>query len=792
MLKKTNVPTYLICALIWGCFISHANGQQIVDLKNGISLEGSSFLIAEFNEKIDGSSPGQSITVIDSGLRRVFTNRGNVDRINEESTSLEEFEIDQPIGARRTGPAGVGDIIFAQKWNEFGRRVIRVRTGTGEVHHLIQGITSITPLYYRVQTVKASHKSLSNWEMRISTKSLSANTLSNLLRRQVRKDSPSDRLRIVTFYKQATRYYEAELELKKLVQDFPELAEERKSELKLLRQAWANQLVRKIRARVDVGQYPFAMKMIDKFPRANVATEISLTVNSIAEEIEKLDDKRKEQISSIEELIKKIKTTAKLEADRETMVDAILEEITKDLNWHNLNRLAAFSAVTGIDSTPDEEKLSVAISGWLAGADGSIDNIEVAFSMFRVRELTIQYMKADLEATRMELLEQLKKEEANAPEYLSKIIANLLPFHDQGKEVADTTGMFEVEIPTEQGQTPVKYWVQLPPDYNPYRRYPVVMTLNGTRTSEIQQIDWWCGDYVPQLQSRGGEASRRGYIVIAPQWKKENEFVYKYGGRNHAAVLSTLRDAMTRYSIDSDKVFLSGHSMGGDAAWDIGLAHPDLWAGVIPIVAKSAKYVSLYWENARKNVPFYFVHGEKDHLRSEKNSMDWNRHLRLYGFDTMVVEYQGRVHEHFLEDIENICDWIDVQKRNFFPQDFECAAMRPWDKDFWWLEIADQPAPSMLLPEVFDLRKKSPCRVKSEVNRVRNSLTLQSGADTVTVWLSQELLDLNTKIRINGRTGNVKPDPKVLIEDARTRRDFQHPFWAFTVVRNNNWRPSSD
>ena len=48
-----------------------------------------------------------------------------------------------------------------------------------------------------------------------------------------------------------------------------------------------------------------------------------------------------------------------------------------------------------------------------------------------------------------------------------------------------------------------------------------------------------------------------------------------------------LRDAMRRFSIDSDRVFLSGHSIGGDAAWDIGLAHPDLWAGVIPIVVRS-------------------------------------------------------------------------------------------------------------------------------------------------------------------------------------------------------------
>ena len=35
------------------------------------------------------------------------------------------------------------------------------------------------------------------------------------------------------------------------------------------------------------------------------------------------------------------------------------------------------------------------------------------------------------------------------------------------------------------------------------------------------------------------------------------------------------------FSIDTDRVFLSGHGVGGDAVYDIGLAHPEHWAGVI-------------------------------------------------------------------------------------------------------------------------------------------------------------------------------------------------------------------
>ena len=123
------------------------------------------------------------------------------------------------------------------------------------------------------------------------------------------------------------------------------------------------------------------------------------------------------------------------------------------------------------------------------------------------------------------------------------------------------------------------------------------MTLNGPATTAEQQIDWWAGAWAKD-GARAGQATRHGYIVIAPVWTVEHQKQYGYSAHEHAAVLNSLRDACRRFSIDTDRVFLSGHSMGGDAAWDIGLAHPDLWAGVIPIVAQSDRYCALYWENA--------------------------------------------------------------------------------------------------------------------------------------------------------------------------------------------------
>ena len=59
-----------------------------------------------------------------------------------------------------------------------------------------------------------------------------------------------------------------------------------------------------------------------------------------------------------------------------------------------------------------------------------------------------------------------------------------------------------------------------------------------------------------------GQAGRNGYIVIAPAWGREQQSEYGYTLAEHLAVLHTLRDACRHFSIDTDRVYLSGHSMG--------------------------------------------------------------------------------------------------------------------------------------------------------------------------------------------------------------------------------------
>ena len=269
--------------------------------------------------------------------------------------------------------------------------------------------------------------------------------------------------------------------------------------------------------------------------------------------------------------------------------------------------------------------MSWAVSGWLVGADAATAGLDTALSLYQVRGLVRRYLTESNASEREAICKAILQEYAGDPATVAAIVAHMKPPLSPPEAVEGKPGYYLLKTPGLADSPAVTYYVQLPPEYDPYRRYPTIVTLHGELSNAEKQIDWWAGPW--KDGQRAGQAARHGYIVIAPAWTVEHQTQYHYSAREHAAVLNSLRDACRRFSIDTDRVYLSGHSIGGDAAWDIGLAHPDLWAGVIPIAATSDRYCTFYWENARY-VPFYVVVGELDGDRLTKNALDLDRYLR--------------------------------------------------------------------------------------------------------------------------------------------------------------------
>lgn len=769
-------------ALAWQC-AAPAWGSTIL-LKDGRTLGGR---IGEAKSMVENpAKPGEgnaSIVFVDDELRRVFVPQFRIKEIIDADTGdvPERIAIKQSVAESGYQMQRVGPILKVTPFNEYGRRTLSMNTNKGPLD-VIQGITMITPEWTKVEGLRTSSRQPIVWDMRIATSSIPTATLEAIFAQVIDPKDVDQRLKVVRLLLQCERYKESMVKLEQIVKDFP--AEKRLvPQVRALRQLYARSIVSEIEVRQEAKQHSVAYKMLEQFPSTDVAGEI-------LQQVKEMLDEYKQQLETLKRTYNELK--AHIEAlpkgPQREQCEAMLEEMGRELGINTMDRLTDYLRLRDDDKLKGDQKLSLAISGWLLGPNKGDTNLAITLSLVQVRELARKYLNESAKVNRDLLLDQLKANEGASAPQIAALLANMKPPLETPLPSPEQPGLYQLSVPVGIHDEPdVTYHVQLPPEYDPYVKYATIVTLNGAGTTPLKQVDWWAGEMDTEGR-RLGQATRFGYIVIAVEWAKSAQTEYEFTAREHSAVLASLRDACRRFSIDTDRVFLSGHSMGGTAAWDIGLAHPDVWAGVLPIVAETDKYCSRYWENAAL-LPFYFVGGEMDGDKTIKNAADMNRFMQRR-YDVTVNEYIGRGHEDFYEDIRNMFDWMSRRQRDFFPKEFTVSTMRPWDNYFWWFEGSNFPERAMVDPvEWPPKRGVRPLEISGK-RTANNGVLLSTGDCQATVWLSPELVDFSQRVAIvvNGRTlksggSLIEPDIAVLLEDARTRADRMHPFWAKVETR---------
>lgn len=125
------------------------------------------------------------------------------------------------------------------------------------------------------------------------------------------------------------------------------------------------------------------------------------------------------------------------------------------------------------------------------------------------------------------------------------------------------------------------YWVYVPKGYTPTKKYPMVVFLHGY-SPQISKIAPWIPD-----EATWSLATNRGFIFVVPYGRRNTDFVGI--GKDDTTVVTEAVKA--RYSVDPQRVFLMGASMGGYGVYAVGLQQPDLWAGLMPIAARSDLYL---------------------------------------------------------------------------------------------------------------------------------------------------------------------------------------------------------
>lgn len=767
----------LILLTLPGVLVDRVSAAEL-RLKDGRIVTGKLGMVSTIGEMpkpqnaTDGG-PLQLIVLLDDDLRRTFLPKRQVQEVAQEpGQARERFTIPQRLQRAGRAVKSVGPAIRVQPFDEYGRRIYTMNTGQGPLD-IIQGITEITPEWTKVEGI--SHM----WDMRVATSSIPRDVLSKILLNQIDPKDIEQRKKVARFYIQAERYEEAARELEGVLADFtssPAAKEQVAPTLLALRQMAAKRFLSELKLRRDAGQHALVIDALGRFPSEGVGGEVLQAVREMVDSYRSMQTQRKSIIAKMDELLAKLDDSA-----LRGQFQPIRDEIAAELSLSTLGRMAAFMQHADDAELRVPERLALAVTGWLLGSDAATLKPQAAISAYRVRKMVIDYLNESVKLSRARLFGEMSSQEGASPEIVAAMLAAMKPPLATAAQDAQRPGHFVLEVPGVSGQPAVHYRVQLPPEYDPYRRYPTIVTLHGPGVSTETQIDWWAGAPNKNGQ-RMGQATRYGYLVIAPEWTTEHQLQYEYSAREHAAVLHSLRDACRRFSVDTDRVFLSGHSLGGNAAWDIGLAHPDLWAGVIPIVAQADRYCTLYWRNAEL-VPYYFICGELDGSKLSANARDFDRYMTR-GYNVTVVEYLGRGHEDYYDEVQRLFDWMNRLRRNFYPKEFTCATMRSWDNFFWWVELASLPKNATVEPSNWPPPRGTQAVQVSALANTNNGLSVRTGSGLVNVWLSPKLVDLHRRVNVvvNGRRLSAEAattaNLDVLLEDARTRADRQNPFWA--------------
>ncbi|MEY4565250.1 MAG: hypothetical protein RLY14_220 [Planctomycetota bacterium] len=782
LLAIISAPFLGLCPAVF------AQQQFLITMQSGMQLgpgqitEIPSIDGGAFQQQRAGDGLSKPILLLDDELRRTYVSKAQVLSSTPLATNPIKIEIEQVIAPDRANRlVSVGRPMAVTPFNPFGRRMITLPTPTGPLD-VYQGITEIGPLYMRVQSLRTEDSV--SWDMRISTKSIAHKELDAILRQQLDLTKPQAWFSMERLYSQSERYREARDTLAeamtRLSETFPGEVQAMQDELKRLEQQFAAQMFREVELRLDAGQPQLASSILKSFPLAQLALETQLKAQDRISDLQRRQDQvrglTQNMIDLRQELVGK---------EQEAALGTIIQEISAKLSLNTVDRLSDFNRLKDDKTLSADQRISLAISGWFLGNGSGVDNLAITTSLVEARNLVLECLRAPTAEECKKIADRLKTLESGNAKYVAAILANMAPPLDLPAPVENgPTGLYRIEIPSDSSE-PWSYTVQLPPEYDPLRKYPCIVALQGPGMAAEAMIDWWSGPYSEMLQGRAGLASRHGYIVIAPQWLRKEQPDYLYSEQEHHRILKSLRDAMRRLSINTDRIFISGHGIGGNAAWDLALAHPDLWAGVVCIGAHAGKFLQRYRENA-KAVPLYFVFGELDGTPLSVSGTELNEYVTSRNYDSVVVSYHGRGAGHFQEELDRIIEWTNLSShvRKPFPKEINVSCNRAGDRYFWWLEAQSLNPNVIQHPMLYEKNNANQGKIQANIldpgaNGVR---VVKFPAKNYTVWLHPDMVDFSRTVRIDleGETERLEitPDISVMIEDARSRAERQHPFWA--------------
>lgn len=232
---------------------------------------------------------------------------------------------------------------------------------------------------------------------------------------------------------------------------------------------------------------------------------------------------------------------------------------------------------------------------------------------------------------------------------------------------AQSSSRFSYQKYVEAGNDTLPYRM-LVPDYNKLRKYPLVIFLHGSgeRGSDNEaQLKWGVQNFATDQNMMLHPA-----IVVAPQcpltmswsnFSKNDNKLSPVPSRAMELVIGLIHQLIKTMPVDTNRIYITGLSMGGYGAFDAVERYPQLFAAAVPVCGGG--------DSSRAagcaSVPMWIFHGAEDPAVSPDNSLQMLIALTKAGAHPGFTQYPETGHFSWIQAYADamMMEWLFRQHK---------------------------------------------------------------------------------------------------------------------------------
>ncbi|WP_421807503.1 prolyl oligopeptidase family serine peptidase [Flagellimonas sp.] len=208
----------------------------------------------------------------------------------------------------------------------------------------------------------------------------------------------------------------------------------------------------------------------------------------------------------------------------------------------------------------------------------------------------------------------------------------------------------ELETVTKEN---LKYYLYYPEHYfDSEETFGLLLFLHGGGES---------GRALEEIKDTGppkmlAEGKQFPFLILAPQ----NSHAKKWW--NTEAVIQLLDSVIGMNRVDKNRIYVSGLSRGGSAAWELATQYPDKFAAMA-VVCGMTPLPYAHWID--QEMPIWVFHGDQDDVIDVEESDKMVAKLRDMGHNVRYTRYKGVGHNAWdrAYTTDSLYTWLATQKR---------------------------------------------------------------------------------------------------------------------------------